>query len=402
MKASASAAARREVLRHVRRLPVVRLPLESLVGSILARGVRAPMDAPPFDRSAMDGYAVAGGAVRDRYEVVGRIFAGNVWPRRLRPGEAVRIMTGAMVPEGAGRVIMQEHVERVGARGIRVIREDVRTHIRLRGEDARKGELLFSEGDAVTPLTAATLAAFGMREAAVIRRPRVGILVTGNELLRAGKSPQRGKIYNSNGPMLRALLSRDGVEVVAERHAGDSLAGLRKACSSILRRADALCIAGGVSVGDSDHVPEAIEAEGGILHVRKVAIQPGKPFTFATVGGKPVFAFPGNPVSVFVAYQLFAQPAIVAMQGRRPRVPVEEARLLGSHSRVSQDREQFVPVRYCGPGTVRPVANRGSGDIVGLSRADALMVVPAGAGPLRRGARVRIIRVDGSASSPLT
>ncbi len=383
----------KKVLGNVKRLPARRMPVLESLGHVLAKPVVAALDLPPFDKSAMDGFAVAAGDSGTEFEVVGEVAAGQSFRGRVRPGSAVRIMTGAMLPAGAGRVIMKEHVEVLGGGRIRISIDDERINVCSRGEDVKKGEMLCSAGEIVTPIAVANLASSGVSHVSVYRKPRVGILSTGSELLRIGQRPQRGKIYNSNGPLLRSLLRSMKIEVTGERMEGDRLHALKKAFSSLLAKSDVVFATGGVSVGEYDLLADVLRGFGCRIHFDRVAVQPGKPFTFATRGRKPIFAFPGNPVSVFASYFLFAVPALYMMMEIDYEHEVIERRFKGEFERGRVDRELYLPVCFAGDGGVAAVGYHGSGHLHALSRADALMMIPVGKDRISDGEVVKVIEL---------
>lgn len=383
----------RKVLGNVKCLPAKRMSVGASLGHVLAKSVTAPLDLPPFDKSAMDGFAIAAGDAGGEFEIVGEVAAGQSFKGRVKPGCAVRIMTGAMLPAGSDRVIMKEHVESVGKGRIRISVEDERINVCSRGEDVRKGETLYHAGEFVTPIVLANLASSGVSCVSVYRKPRVGILSTGSELLRIGQKPKRGKIYNSNGPLLRSLLRSMDLEVVGEKMAGDRLPTLKKAFSTLLAKSDVVFATGGVSVGEYDLVAEVLEGVGCKIHFDRVAVQPGKPFTFATRGKKPIFAFPGNPVSVFASFFLFAVPALYIMMGIDYEHRVLEGTFKGDFERRRTERELYLPVRFTEGGRIESVGYHGSGHLYALSLADGLMVVPVGKCEVRDGETVSVLEL---------
>jgi molybdopterin molybdotransferase len=225
------------------------------------------------------------------------------------------------------------------------------------------------------------------------------VLITGNELLEPGRRYERGKIYNSNGPLLTSLLAREGVGQVTVLSCRDSMRALQKTFQRLLAAHDVIFLSGGVSVGDYDLVDEVLRTSGCTIHFDQVSIQPGKPFTFATRGKQPIFAFPGNPVSVFVAYRLFALPALRRMSGAEFADQPRHALLKETYQRRRAEREAFIPVRWCADGSVETVDSRGSGDLMSLCRADSLMIVPRGVQAVERGAQVEVMPFDASCVS---
>ncbi|MFH0799923.1 MAG: gephyrin-like molybdotransferase Glp [Pseudomonadota bacterium] len=382
------------ITRKATRLPVERRALDRSLGYVLARDVRTAIDFPPFDRSAMDGYAVAGGDAGSVLTVKGEICAGGRPRAKVGPGEAVKIMTGAMLPPGAARVVMKENADILDGGRVRIRIAEGKDNISRKGVDLKKGSVLYGAGQAITPVVLANLAAAGIGDVRVYRKPRVAILVTGSELLKPGVKYEMGKIYNSNGPLLHSLLTARGFSEAAQGGAADSLPALVSALRKAFAASDVVIITGGVSVGDYDFVQRAFDSIGCRLHFSKVAIQPGKPFTFATHGKKTVFALPGNPVAVFVTWFLFALPAVMKMSGIEFTHRRHACIFKGTHVRRNAEREQYVPVRFAAGDSVEAIPFHGSGDLYSLSRADALMKLPIGKSKVADGEMVEVLKLD--------
>lgn len=392
----AESEARRRILEAVSPSKgVERVSLEQSLDRCLASDVVAGVDLPGFDNSSMDGYAVradeamAGATLT----VVGEQPAGG--DRRLElsaPGTAIRIFTGAPLPGGADAVIMQEDTRTIDG-GVRIeIREGVERgeNIRPLGADVCVGQRLLAAGRRLGPADIGLLASQGLAEVAVRPRPQVGIVTTGDELLEVGAVPVDGlgpgMIYNSNGPMLASLVRRLGGEP-CRWHAPDNRAALREILKSALETSDFLLIAGGVSVGVHDHVKAVLadlEVTAGFWRVR---IKPGKPFLFGQSAGEApvlVFGLPGNPVSAFVTYHLFAAPALRRWQGDRP----EDVDSLGltplrgqvmTELRNPGDRPHYLRISLDGAtGGFKPAGLQQSHALCGLSRADALLRLEPG------------------------
>jgi molybdenum cofactor synthesis domain-containing protein len=322
--------AREAILAAVPRLPVVRCGLGEAVGLVLAADVVTDEAVPPFANSAMDGYAlraadVAGAtdAAPVRLRVVGELPAGRAPTVPVGPGEAIRIMTGAPMPDGADAVVMVERTERDGDDGVLVAHAaHPGDHVRPPGGDLAAGQRVLAAGTVLGPAHVGVLASVGATTVAVHRRARVGVLSTGDELVEAGPLAP-GQIRDSNRPMLLALARAAGAEVVDLGLARDDEDVIVAILEDAFARCDAVLTSGGVSVGDYDYVKAALDRFGS-LEWRQVAIKPAKPLAFGVVRGVPVFGLPGNPVSSLVSFELFARPALLAMMGyrecRRPEV----------------------------------------------------------------------------------
>jgi molybdopterin molybdotransferase len=304
------------ILRHIAPLPTEELPLLQGIGRVAGEDVSAPWDIPAADNSAMDGYAFSFAAVRGNSLLVsGSLPAGKERIPPVPAGEAVRIMTGAPIPRGCDTVVPIESVETIGDT-IRLAGEArPGSHIRKRGEDIRAGQRAIAANSLLRPQEIGMLASLGKTSVRVYRRPRVGVLATGDELLEIGSSPVPGKIINSNSYGIAAQVVESGGDPVMLGIAEDEM---EQTCGRIREgiRGDLLITTGGVSVGDRDCVKEAIVALGGEIKFWKVHMKPGKPVAFAILEGKPVFALPGNPAAAMISFEVFVRPAVLKMTGR--------------------------------------------------------------------------------------
>jgi molybdopterin molybdotransferase len=381
--------ARERILAALSPLAPVALPPGDALALTLAADVAARWDLPPFANSAMDGYALrtadTAGAAPDApvaLRVTGHAPAGYVPDTPVEPGCAIRIMTGAPIPAGADAVVRFEDTgEHAGPSGIERIdlRRPARAseNIRPAGEDARRGETVLRAGTRLRASEIALLAAVGESTATVHRRPRVGVLVTGDEVVEPGGTPAAGQIFNSNGPMVEALVRQCGGEPVMLGVAADTVDAVRDRIAAAAGT-DLLITTGGVSVGDFDVVKDALRAEGQVA-LWKIRIKPGKPLAFGRLGGVPMIGLPGNPVAAAIAFWQFAQPAILTLLGRRdPRLPEIEATV---RDRIENrgGRQQFVRVHVerSSGGYVATVAGaQGSAILTSLARANGLLVIP--------------------------
>ncbi len=384
------AEARERVLAAVRPLPDEAVPVERALGRVLAEDVDSASDLPPFDSSAMDGFAVAdltGGEL----PVVGESRAGAPAARPLEPGEAMRISTGAQIPEGTRAVIPVERTEQSDGR-VRIPEADAGANLRRAGEDVRAGERVVSAGTTLGPAELAVLAAVGRTEVRCGRRPRVAVLATGDELVEAGAPLGPGQIRDSNAVALVAQAQSAGAEVVQRALVRDTFDATVEALGAAFEAADVVCVSGGVSVGTHDHVKASLDELGVEESFWGVRLKPGKPTWFGTAGRRLVFGLPGNPVSAMVTFHLFVRPALRALAGAAP-ADTRATAVLDSPVPLNPAREEVVRCRLAARDDgwhVEPTKEQGSHVLTSMLGADALALVPAGDGELAAGERVEI------------
>ncbi|WP_297444585.1 gephyrin-like molybdotransferase Glp [Acidiferrobacter sp.] len=360
-----------------------RVTLDEALSRVLAEDLRAPITVPGFDNSAMDGYAFRADDARGRRElpISLRVAAGDP-PGKLSPGTACRIFTGAPVPAGADTVVIQEHCERRGDTLVLPEAWTPHANIRRAGEDIRAGDVILQAGARLSPQAVGLAASCGFSEVLVRRRLRVAILSTGNELKTAGLGPlNQGQIYDSNRPMLHALLAHLGCEIQAAGPVSDDVAATCEALRAAAQAADVIFTTGGVSVGEEDHVKTALEAEG-TLALWRVAIKPGKPLAFGRVGAAHFVGLPGNPVSAFVTFLLFAQPFLKALMGQTPG-PLRGFPVRAAFMRATPDkRREFLrarlTIRADGALWAEAYPRQSSGVLSSTVWADGLVDIAAG------------------------
>jgi molybdopterin molybdotransferase len=387
--------AQRRILERACPLPSERIPIGAAAGRVAAEVARSRVDLPPFDSSAMDGFAVRSADTPGRLPVVERVAAGQPASRALEVGEAMGIATGAAVPTGADAVIPIEYV--VEHDNEIEIAEAVEhgASVRPIGGDLRAGDVVVQSGVVLGPAQIGALAAAGVPDITTARRPRAAVLVTGSELRRPGEALEPGQIYEANGLILETQLEGAGTEVRRLETVADEEAAHRDALRAGLE-ADVLVTTGGVSVGPRDLV-RSIGAELGIEEVFwGVAVKPGKPVWFGVRGETLVFGLPGNPVSALVTFELFVRPAIRALQGDATPLPRFEPGRLSGPLRRNPARTELVRARSSvvdGSVALEPVTGQESHMIARAAGADVLVLVPAGEEALAAGDAVSYLRL---------
>jgi len=374
--------ARRIVLSAVRPLGAEAIPVGAALGRVVARDVAAAGDVPPFPNSAMDGFAVVAGSAGRRLAVVGESRAGHPAERAVGEGEAIRISTGAVVPDGADAVVRVEDTAEVDGQVDVGVEAMPGANLRGPGEDVRAGDVVLRACTRLGPAELGVAVAAGLGEIPCARRPRVAVLATGDELVAAGAPLAPGQIHNTNGIALSALAARAGADVVLQATVPDDRAATDVAVAGALEAADVMLVSGGVSVGPHDHVKPALAGLGVQERFWRVELKPGKPTWFGTRDDRLVLGLPGNPVSSYVTFVLFAAPALRALQGAEPLPARRRARLAQPVPRLP-DREQAVRVRVDerddGP-VATPTGAQGSHRLSSMLGAGALAMVPAGDG----------------------
>ena len=392
--------ARSRVLAAARPLPPQDVALERALGRVLAEEVASAEDLPPFDSSAMDGFAVAAGGPAE-LSVVGESRAGAPAGRELRPGEAIRISTGALVPAGADAVVPVERATEADGR-VSVPAVEPGANVRRAGEDVPAGRVVLGGGTELGPAEVAMLASLGRERVRCGARPRVSVVVTGDELVLPGEPLGPGQIRNSNEPALVALAQSAGAEVVGDAWVGDDRPLTVEALGTALAEADVVCVSGGVSVGPHDHVRPALRELGVEERFWGVALKPGKPTWFGTAGDRLLFGLPGNPVSAMVTFHLLARPALLALAGADPTVSRVRARL-DAPIRRNPRREQAVRCRLRSADDgfhVEPTGPQGSHQLSSMLGAGALAMIAPGGGTVEAGELVHVELLPRGTASP--
>ena len=400
------------VLSYFHPLEPERVPILEALNRVLAEDVHADADIPPHANTAMDGYAVQAadtiGASRrtpKRLRIIADLAAGYMADKPVTPGTAIRIMTGAPIPAGADAVVRFEDTQSDNEWVSIYVQVPVGENVREAGEDVRRGTLVLRQGTQIRPQEVGMLAALGRKDAWVIRRPRVAILATGDEVVEIDAPLTPGKIRNSNSYSNAAQVLHCGGVPVMMGIARDEISELtEKIRAGLAQKVDLFITSGGVSVGDFDVVKKVLAAEGEIKFWR-VRMKPGKPLAFGRIGGVPLLGLPGNPVSAMVSFELFARPAILHMRGltelERPSI---EAVLMDEVKR-KDDRRHFVRVRveeHEGEYRAYLTGEQGSGILSSMVAADGLAILPEDWSDAPAGSRVRVIMLNWSEGCGVT
>jgi molybdopterin molybdotransferase len=370
--------ASRTVAERIAKLPIERIPIQDARSRILAENIVATNFLPPFDNSAMDGFAARSSELPATLPIVAKVAAGQVLTDQIPERVAIRIMTGAPIPQGLDTVVIQEDAKVEGSQ-VMLPASPVGDNIRRAGEDISAGDIAVRAGERLNAAELGLLAALGVKEVPVARSPRVALIATGDELVSAGSPLGPGQIVDSSAHTLAALIPGCGGIPTYVGIAKDDPITMAALIASAMDH-DVVITTGGVSVGDRDHVRAALKSAGVELELWKVAMKPGKPFSFGMNGRVPVFGLPGNPVSTFVAFELFVRPALMAMQGAtisaRPRAPVHLIR----GYRKQAGRTHYIRAKVVRNGeylVAHPHPKQGSAILSSLVGCNALVELPA-------------------------
>ncbi len=390
-----------KILKHVRRLLPVKLSIAESLGFVLAEDIRTKEPIPLFDSSSVDGYAVRFQDIHDASDehpvhlaMQSTVSAGFASPQSLKPFHTIKIMTGAVLPKKADAVLMREFVKAKGETVVftSIIKEGA--NLRRRGEEFAKGEIVFSKGTIVTPPVIGMCATLGLASVKVYHKPRVALVITGNELRSPSSKLRRGQIRDSNSYALAAALESAGVSAFLILQARDDKKQISKAFARALKKADVVISAGGVSVGDFDYVKLVLND----LRVKtifwRVAMKPGKPNYFGTRGKKLVFGLPGNPVSAMVSLETLVMPALRKMMGIHFSEALNHDAVIEFDLKRSGGRTEFVRAFASrsedGRYTVKPAVGQGSHMVGGLAEANCLIILPKERGDIVKGETVSI------------
>ena len=362
----------------------------------LASDVLSPMNVPPHNYSAMDGYAVRLGNLANtscKLKIIGSAYAGHVFDGRVSAGECVRIMTGALIPDGCDSVVMQEHVK-VDGTTIEICNgHRLGQNIRQAGEDIARGAMVLTRGQVIRPAEMGLLASLGFNEIMVYRKLKVALLSTGDELQQPGSPLAAGQIYDSNRYSLLGMLNELGVEILDMGSIRDDKASLKAALLKATSQADAIITSGGVSVGEADYIKQLLMEIGEIVFW-KIAMKPGRPLAYGKIGTCHFFGLPGNPVAVMVTFQQFVRDALRLLMGQQPKPALVFQAVSTSPIRKIPGRTEFQRGIFSRDEddrwTVCTTGEQGSGILSSMSKANCFIVLPESQGDIAAGCAVQI------------
>ena len=369
------------------------IPFEESLGRVLASPVISDMDLPPFNKSSVDGFAARRADLGNELLIIETIPAGKYPEKSIGKNQCSRIMTGAPVPSGADCVIMVEDTRLIDPEKIKFTGNFKKENIAIKAEDVKKGEIVIEAGRVVRPQDIAVMASVGHTTVTTGRRPRIGVISSGSELVEPGQKPGKSQIRNSNSYQLMALVARAGGAGNYYGIARDDEAITYSMVKKALSVNDLVILTGGVSMGDFDFVPAVLEKAGVRILFSRVAIQPGKPTTFGIHEKALVAGLPGNPVSSYIIFELLIRPLIGKMMGYNGKTPVLRLPLREKFSRKYAERMAFIPVIITEDNMVQPVEFHGSAHISSLPGADGIISLPIGVNTIEKGELVSVRQI---------
>lgn len=373
------------------KLKTEKVGLDNCLNRVLAIDAVSDINMPPFDKSAVDGFACRSEDVDKELIIIETVQAGQMSDKRVNPGECVQIMTGAPIPEGADKIVMVEHCEVAGNK-VKILKNQLKSNICKLAEDVKSGEIVLAKNTLLKPGHVAILASAGYAEVPVFCKPSVGIISTGDELVEPSQIPDKSQIRNSNGPQLKAQAKNLGIEAAYYGIAPDTKEDTYKIVQKSMSENDITLLTGGVSMGKYDFVPEVIEKIGVKILFSQLAIKPGKPTVFGVLKDKFIFGLPGNPVSSFVLFEIMVKPLIFRFMGHNYESLQIKLPIGIDYLRQRTGRQSFIPV-VIKDNQIFPVEYHGSAHINSLSLAHGLISIPSGISEIKKGELIDVRQI---------
>lgn len=378
------------VLQNARPVGAATIPLPQALGRVLAEDVRSDMDMPPFNKSAMDGYACRRCDLDNDLQVIETIAAGQFPQNVISQNQCAKIMTGAPVPEGADCIVMVEYTENPTPKTIRFTGKNTQDNICLKAEDIRCGDIVLNAGTILEPQHIAVLATVGKAHPLVSRRPIIGIIATGDELVEPDQKPGPSQIRTSNSHQLYAQALRAETQAINYGIVADTEIAIGTALKQANKECDIVLLSGGVSMGEFDLVPDVMKKNGFEMLFDSIAMKPGKPTKFGVSPEALCIGLPGNPVSTFVQFEILIRPLILKMMGADHNPKTQSLPLTQEIKRKNSERMAWLPVRITPSGKTTPCEHHGSAHINSLVGADGLIAIPLGTNLLEKGTLVDV------------
>ncbi len=378
------------VLKSARPLGAEPVSLADAANRVLAEDVKSDMDIPPFNKSAMDGYACRRSDLANNLAVIEVIPAGHAPTKSVEAGQCAKIMTGAVVPEGADCVVMKEYIESLSDSTVRFVGEKTKDNICQKGEDIKAGDVVLHKGELLKPQHIAVLASVGRAKPVVSRMPKVGIIATGSELVDPGTACEPCQIRNSNSFQLAAQARSTGAAVTDYGITKDTKEAIDNTFKKVAAANDVVIVSGGVSVGDFDFVPDILKRNNIDLLFEGIAVKPGKPSVFGVSQDLYCFGLPGNPMSTFVQFEILIKPFLYKLMGCEHKGENVCMPLDKPVERRKTDRQAWFPVAITAAGTVKLIEYHGSAHISSLCPADGLISIDVGVARIEKGTVVPV------------
>jgi len=381
------------VMRSAHRLGAERIDIAHALNRVLAEDAVSDIDMPLFNKATMDGFACRRADLANELTVIETVPAGTMPKRTIGQNQCAKIMTGAVVPEGADCVIMVEYTENVAENKIRFTGSSTEDNICLKGEDVKKADLVLKSGELIKPQQIAVLASVGCVQPLVSLQPRVGIIATGDELVEPSEKPAAYQIRNSNGLQLAAQVARASAIATNYGIAADTEEAIEAMLKKAVTENDVVILSGGVSVGDYDFVRDILEKNNIELLFEKIATKPGRPTVFGISDEAFCFGLPGNPVSTFVIFELLVKPFLFKMMGHNFKPAISHRQLEKTITRKKTERDSWLPVVFTDNDKVIKIEYHGSAHINALCEADGLICIPAGIAEIKEGNTVAVRQI---------
>lgn len=382
-----------EILNKINcRLQEEKIPIMNSLGRILAQDIVSEISMPPFNKSAMDGYAIGGNDHLKTFKIIETIAAGSMPINEIKEGTCAKIMTGGVVPKGADRVVKKEVVQENDG-WMTIMGEDKNLNICYKGEDVKPGDLVLKAGTFIRPPEVGIIASMGFSSVKVYKQTTVGIITTGTEIKEPGQQLRNGQIYNSNAYSIASQVKQAGGVVTYEGIVSDNKEEIKLKIKKLLAETQIILISGGVSAGDFDFVPQILKDLGVQLYFEKVAIQPGKPTVFGTYGNKLIFGMPGNPVSTFVVFEVFVKTILYRAMGYQYSPSIVKGVMENDFKRKRKVRTAYIPVIYHETGVVETIEYHGSAHLYALAKANGLLEIPRGVQEIPKGEEVYVRQI---------